>query len=206
MNTASPNKRRAALAALDANAMTSTTPTSTKPQNTTPDAALLPRKPEVNSRRSFGLLASAPVLAPPTPASSAPGSNMPSVGMKRASGVGMVLPDDPAEQETESPAAKKSKLDEQEDVTPASTQMSSAAEERSRTHSPDASSVFDNSGAEDATWVTTATEPDVLAMHAALPSTVVVARPPQTLTREQAREVCFPPGPRIMQNNKERKC
>lgn len=68
---------------------------------------------------------------------------------------------------------------------PASTQGSSA---RSRTHSPDASSVFDASGAEDATWVTTATEPDAAA--AVMPvAPVVRPRAAAALTREQAREV-----------------
>ncbi|KAJ6787662.1 hypothetical protein PWT90_08818 [Aphanocladium album] len=208
MNTASP-KRRAALATLDANAITTTsTPTSIK-QSTTVDAdpcSSLPRKQALSvshsSRRSSGLMASAPVLAPPAPAAAAsPG--MPSVGMKRSSG--MVLQDPvtktnttPEEEEEESPAAKKSKLDQEEEAAATTTTTttttttaaaaapptSSAATTttRSRTHSPDASSVFDASGAEDATWVT---EPDVLVQMA--PVVAAVPRPP-VLTREQARE------------------
>ncbi len=190
MNATSPAKRRAALATLDANAMTtSTTPTSSSKHAA--DADALPLKPLSSKRRSTGLLSSAPVLAPPVsvPASSTGGA--PSVGMKRRSGI--VLQDPAttttsqgrqAEEEEQQQVAKKSKLEhhhhqQQAEQTPASTQSS-------RTHSPDASSVFDVEGAEDATWLTTATELDVCVMP-------VAARPPPrvVLTREQAREVRF---------------
>ena len=181
----SPTKRRAALAALDANAMTTSTPTTGKHADLASTSSS-PLKPlSAAKRRTSGLLSSAPVLAPPRAAGgSSPGA--PSVGMKRSSGI-MVLQDaetaaeDMQQQQQQAP--KTNKLEHAREAQP-STQSS-------RTHSPDASSVFDAEGQEDATWVTTATEPDVGAMV----PVVVAARPPPprvVLTREQAREVRFP--------------
>ncbi|OAA80668.1 cyclin-dependent kinase [Akanthomyces lecanii RCEF 1005] len=176
----SPTKRRAALAALDANAMTTSTPTTGKHADLASTSSS-PLKPlSAANRRTSGLLSSAPVLAPPrAPSGSSPGA--PSVGMKRSSGI-MVLQDaetaaeDIQQQQQQVP--KKNKLEHAQEAPP-STQSS-------RTHSPDASSVFDAEGQEDATWVTTATD-DVGVMV----PVVVAARPPPprvVLTREQARE------------------
>ncbi|KAH7329368.1 hypothetical protein B0I35DRAFT_473981 [Stachybotrys elegans] len=74
-----------------------------------------------------------------------------------------------AETSDASPAAKKTCRERDEDS-------------RSRSHSPDTSSVFDTS-AGDASWATTATEPDNMAE----PVAPVITRP-RALTREEARE------------------
>ncbi|XWW97471.1 hypothetical protein V2A60_005453 [Cordyceps javanica] len=205
MSAISPTKRRAALATLDANAMNATTPTAPG-KHAEADTVLTKTLPA--SRRSSGILSSAPVLAPPVVSPAARGSiGGPSVGMKRA---GMVLQDRDAtgnrddmhedeeqhqhqqqtqQQQQQQPeqANKRSKLGHADTPAPAPTQSSTATTARSRTHSPDASSVFDASGAEDATWVTTATEPDLVGpFFAAVPTTPPVRA--RALTREQARE------------------
>ncbi|KAM3530473.1 hypothetical protein NHJ13051_001306 [Beauveria bassiana] len=186
-NNASPIKKRAALAPLDANAMT-TTPTSTSKHAPLPGSLKTAAASSAanTARRSLGLLSSAPVLAPPVAARH---GGVPSVGMKRS---GMVLHEDDDDKDSkrgQEKAAKKSKIDHEEPVAAAaevavvSLTQSSTTTARSRTHSPDVSSVFDASAAEDATWLTAATEPDV----AAQTPPMVVARP-GALTREQARE------------------
>ncbi|KAM3445476.1 hypothetical protein NHJ13734_000389 [Beauveria thailandica] len=191
MNSASPTKKRAALAPLDANAMT-TTPPSTSKHTPLPGCLRTAAASSAanTARRSLGLLSSAPVLAPPVAARH---GGVPSVGMKRS---GMVLHDDDDDNDSkygQEKAAKKSKLDHAEPVAAAaaaaaavvvSSTQSSTTTARSRTHSPDASSVFDASATEDATWLTAATEPDVVAAQT---PPMVVARP-GALTREQARE------------------
>ncbi|KAM3501026.1 hypothetical protein MY10362_005891 [Beauveria mimosiformis] len=188
MNSASPTKKRAALAPLDANAMTTTPPSTSKHAPLPGCLKTAAASSAANTaRRSLGLLSSAPVLAPPVAARH---GGVPSVGMKRS---GMVLHDDDDDNDSkygQEKAAKKSKLDHADPVAAAaaaavvSSTQSSTTTARSRTHSPDASSVFDASAAEDATWLTAATEPDVVAAQT---PPMVVARP-GALTREQARE------------------
>ncbi|OAA50132.1 cyclin-dependent kinase [Beauveria brongniartii RCEF 3172] len=188
MNSASPTKKRAALAPLDANAMTTTPPSTSKHAPLPGCLKTAAASSAANTaRRSLGLLSSAPVLAPPVATGH---GGAPSVGMKRS---GMVLHDNDNENDSkygQEKAAKKSKLDHAEPVAAAaaavvvSSTQSSTTTARSRTHSPDASSVFDASAAEDATWLTAATEPDVVAAQT---PPMVVARP-GALTREQARE------------------
>ncbi|KAM3515187.1 hypothetical protein MY11210_001199 [Beauveria gryllotalpidicola] len=195
MNTASPTKKRAALAPLDANAMTTTPPSTSKHVPLSGCLKTAAASSAANTaRRSLGLLSSAPVLAPPVAARHS-GGGVASVGMKRS---GMVLHDDDDDDDDDNDskcgqekASKKSKLDHEEPVVAAaaavvvvSSTQSSTTTARSRTHSPDASSIFDTSAAEDATWLTAATEPDVVAAQT---PPMVVARP-GALTREQARE------------------
>ncbi len=180
--SASPLKRRAALATLDANAMTSTTSTPTTNavtgHGTSPTKAAAQKTMAVSDFTSAAAAASVP-----SPAFS-------SSGTKRSVG--------DHHQQQYSPAAKKSRLEDYDGPDADKLQQSAPSTQdssRSRTHSPDASSVFDTSAAEDASWSTAATEPDVQLqlqqLHAAIPG----SRPPLTrgvpLTREQAREVCF---------------
>ncbi|ATY60993.1 cyclin-dependent kinase [Cordyceps militaris] len=185
MNAASPTKRRAALATLDANATTCSTPTPGKHHHADADpTALKPPLPlSAASRRTSGLLSSAPLLAPPPVMARAGGT--PSVGMKRCSS-GMVL-QDRDQIHAEEQQAKKSKREHHgPEVAPAP--VSTQSSTRSRTHSPDASSVFDASGAEDATWVTTATEPEFVGGGAPAMNPATTRTPPRALTREQTRE------------------
>lgn len=87
----------------------------------------------------------------------------------------------------DSPAAKKTCLSD------------STGAVRSRTNSPDMSSVFDNgseASAEDASWATNATEPSDAGL---VPVVNTVERRAGGLTREQAREVrpsLMPPTPK----------
>lgn len=164
--SASPLKRRAALATLDANAMTPTTST------TTPASAMDHGTSPIKAAGKTSGVADTTSTSSFTPS-----------GTKR-----------PQQQQQhhqyhqqDSPAAKKSRL---EDAGSESAAPSTQDSSRSRTHSPDASSVFDTSAAEDASWSTTATEPDVQLqlqqMQAVIPGARARGVP---LTREQAREV-----------------
>ncbi len=173
--SASPLKRRAALATLDANAMTATTPTST---TTSPTKATTQQ--QHNAAAADATCASSPASkANPAPFPSLSGTKRPNLQASPSMN----------STSTWTNSFKKSRLEYiQPETQPAlstttTTRQDSAS--RSRTHSPDASSVFDSScAAEDASWATAATEPDVLYASAASRPRVVA------LTREQAREVC----------------
>ncbi|OAA56459.1 cyclin-dependent kinase [Cordyceps fumosorosea ARSEF 2679] len=180
MNAASP-RRRAALAPLDANAATTTPPPSTtgKPHasgdyTTAPSTKPTPLHAMRKSSSGSLLLSSAPALPPPTTARAAAVGSTPSVGGKKRPGT------DGKDAGQDQQAVKKSKLDHErdDDRVPESTQSSTttnvtnvttsssatavAAAGRSRTHSPDVSSLFDSAEA-DSTWATTTTEPDPVA-------------------------------------------
>lgn len=171
--SASPLKRRAALATLDANAMTTTTPTST---TTSPIKTTLQQHAAADDVTCPSSASKATTAAPSFPSLS---------GTKR--------PNLHQQQQHHSPSTsattsfKKSRLDSSHPAENTQPVPSSTQDSRSRTHSPDTSSVFDSScAAEDASWSTAATEPDML--YSAASRRRVVA-----LTREQAREVSHRP-------------